>query len=146
MSETVRLSNDLWQLSKEFSRLGSEKLANLLISAGERSDPLRRVLYVWSAFIIFKEDQNIEKLEKNLIRPLTVDEFKPHDESDSYDLLIYELQYFLNEQFAIPEQQTNVKDLFGRLKPVIEKSMEHLSEDWIWSKALEEMTNTFSQV
>lgn len=98
-------SIDLWQMGKEFSKLGSEKLANLLISAGERSEPLRRALYVWSAFIMFKKDQVLLNLEKKLIHALSINDFIPYDEADSFDLVIYELQDFLNEQFKIQEQR-----------------------------------------
>jgi hypothetical protein len=139
---------DLWQVGKEFSKLGSERLANLLISASERSDSLRRVLYIWSAFIIFDKDQDFDNLENNLIPALTIDDFKDHNESDSYDLVIYELQDFLNKKMNTKDidQKSGFKDLFEQLKPTLEESSTQLSEDFVWSKALEEMTETFNQV
>jgi hypothetical protein len=139
---------DLWQMGKEFSKIGSEKLANLLISASDRSDSLRRVLYIWSAFIIFDKEHDFDNLKNNLIPELTIADFKDHNESDSYDLVIYELQNFLKEKFntEIIDQNRNIKHLFTQLKPILEESSMRLSEDWIWSKAIEEMTHNFNQV
>jgi hypothetical protein len=139
---------DLWQMGNEFSKLGSEKIANLLISAGERSDSLRRILYIWSAFIIFGKDHDFDNLKNNLIPHLTIDDFIDHNESGSYDLVIYELQDLLTEKINTQEiaQKKHFKKLFEELKPILEESSMQLSEDWVWSKAIEEMTETFRQV
>ncbi len=148
MSEKIRFPIDLWQLNKEFSRLGSEKLANLLISAGERSDALRRVLYIWSAFIIFDKEHDFDNLKNNLIPALTIEDFKDQNEIESYDLVIYELQDFLNERCNTEDfdQKSGLKSLFVKLKPILENSSQQLCEDFVWSKAIEEMTETFNQV
>lgn len=139
---------DLWQMGKEFSKFEAEKLANLLISAGERSDSLRRVLYIWSAFILFDKDLDFDNLKNNLIPALNIEDFKDHNESDLYDLVIYELQDLLTEKINTQEinQKKNFKKLFEQIKPILEESSMQLSEDWVWSKAIDEMSETINQV
>jgi hypothetical protein len=132
---------DYWDMKNLIGEESTERLTELLMLAGERSDALGKALYVIWGSKQFEKLGDYKLLEEAFLYAIKLDDFVSYDQAGAYDIVVYELVGFFKKKKVENKLTVELIAIKNNLLPKLESAAELLQDENSWFDAVEELRN-----